>query len=198
MRSFAARLALHQPLPRELTYIEADLPEMADRKRRALDRMGSLGERHRVEDLDALCEEGPASLAALVATLDPDAGLAIVTEGLLGSLEREVVESMWGRFAHQLAAFRVGRYLSDVQLADDAGAHVHAFRAILSVFVRGRVHLHFTDSDDAAAALERAGFSQASVSPAAGLASVNDHRDSGVRLAHVLQATVRRLDLPNI
>jgi O-methyltransferase involved in polyketide biosynthesis len=182
--------------PRKLTYIEADLPEMADRKRRALARMGSLSERHRVEDLDALREAGPGSLAALAGTLNPDAGLAIVTEGLLGYLEREVVESMWGRFAHQLAGFRVGRYLSDVQLADDAGAHVHAFRAVLSVFVRGRVHLHFTDSDDAAAALERAGFSHAAVHPAAGLASSNGHGDPGARLAHVLQAGVSRLDRP--
>lgn len=171
-----------------LTYVEADLPEMADRKRRAVARMGSLGERHRVEALDALREEGPGSLAALAATLDPDAGLAIVTEGLLGYLDRETVESMWSRFARQLAGFRVGRYLSDVQLGGEAGAYVRAFRVVLAVFVRGRVHLHFADAEDAAVALERAGFSQAAVHPAAQLASANDHRDPGAHLAHVLHA----------
>ncbi len=31
-----------------ITYIEADLPAMAERKRRALERMGSLGPTHRV------------------------------------------------------------------------------------------------------------------------------------------------------
>jgi O-methyltransferase involved in polyketide biosynthesis len=41
-----------------LTYIEADLPEMAARKREALARMGSLSERHRVAVLDALSDEG--------------------------------------------------------------------------------------------------------------------------------------------
>ena len=40
-----------------LTYVEADLPEMAARKRDALRRIGSLGEHHRVEEVDAL-EDG--------------------------------------------------------------------------------------------------------------------------------------------
>jgi O-methyltransferase involved in polyketide biosynthesis len=44
-----------------LAYVEADLPEMAARKREALERMGSLSERHRVRVLDALSEEGPSS-----------------------------------------------------------------------------------------------------------------------------------------
>ena len=178
----------------ELTYIEADLPGMAGRKRRALARMGSLSERHRVEILDALRDGGPGSLAALAETLNPDAGLAIITEGLLGYLEPAVVESMWSRFARQLAAFRMGRYFADIQLGDEAGAHVHAFRAVLSLFVRGRVHLHFTDAGDATAALRRAGFSDAAVAPAAELAAANDRCDPGAQLAHVLRAGVSRLE----
>ena len=35
----------------QLTYVETDLPEMAARKRRALERIGTLSERHRVIDL---------------------------------------------------------------------------------------------------------------------------------------------------
>src|SRR5207253_6217343 len=42
-----------------LTYIEADLPDMVARKRAALERIGSLSERHRVEEVDALREQGP-------------------------------------------------------------------------------------------------------------------------------------------
>ncbi len=68
----------------ELTYIEADLPGMAERKRRALERVGSLGEQHRVRELDALSESGPNSLPAAAAELDPERGLVIITEGLLG------------------------------------------------------------------------------------------------------------------
>lgn len=37
-----------------LTYVDADLPAMAARKRRALARIGSFGDHHQVRDLDAL------------------------------------------------------------------------------------------------------------------------------------------------
>src|SRR5436305_6924563 len=36
-----------------LTYVEADLPDMAERKHRALERIASLGEHHRVVEIDA-------------------------------------------------------------------------------------------------------------------------------------------------
>ena len=45
-----------------LTYIEADLPGMAARKRRALAAMGSLNDRHRVTEVDALRDRGPDSI----------------------------------------------------------------------------------------------------------------------------------------
>ncbi len=40
-----------------ITYLEADLPAMAARKRAALERMGALSERHRVVDVDVLADE---------------------------------------------------------------------------------------------------------------------------------------------
>lgn len=149
-----------------ITYVEGDLPDMARRKRQALERMGSLSERHRVEELDALREDGPGSLAAIAATLDPERPLVIITEGLLSYLERDQVLGMWERFADTLAGFRSGRYLSDLHLQEDArGPHVEAFRALLSAFVRGPVLLHFADAQEAVAALEQAGFGQAKVNP---------------------------------
>ena len=69
-----------------LTYLEADLPAMAARKRRALERIGSLSDAHRVLEVDALRADGPGSLAELAGELEPDAGVAIITEGLLGYL----------------------------------------------------------------------------------------------------------------
>jgi len=173
----------------KLTYVEADLPGMAKRKRRALAHMGSLSEHHRVETLDVLRENGPGSLAALAGKLDPDAGLAIVTEGLLDYLDRDTVEGIWSRFARRLAGFRTGHYLADVQLSDEASAPVRAFFVMLSVLVRGRVVLNFTDSHDVTTALKRAGFERATVHDAEQGAAANGHRgDAGARLAHVLQA----------
>jgi O-methyltransferase involved in polyketide biosynthesis len=147
-----------------LTYVEADLPDMAKRKRDALERMGSLSERHRVADLDVLREDGAASLAALAETLDRDAGVAIVTEGLLTYLDTETVRTIWRRFASTLEPFPAGLYLSDLRLAGESvGALERGFSVVLSAFVRGRVHVHFADEAGAEAALLDAGFASATL-----------------------------------
>jgi O-methyltransferase involved in polyketide biosynthesis len=152
----------------QLTYIEADLPAMAARKRRALERIGSLSDTHRVVELDALAKEGPTSLAAIAAPLDRSRGLAIVTEGLLGYFPLPQVIDVWRRSAGLLGEFAANRYLSDLHVAADTrGARVRMFRVLLSTFVRGRVYVHFAAASDAEAALLEAGFSSASVQQAA-------------------------------
>jgi len=151
-----------------LTYIEADLPAMAARKRRALERSGSLTDTHRVVDFDALAPSGPTSLAEIAASLDRARGLAIVTEGLLGYFSPEQVLELWRRFAGLLGEFSSNRYLSDLHVASDStGVGPRAFRVVLEAFVRGRVYIHFADRAAAEAALLGAGFSSASVLPAA-------------------------------
>jgi O-methyltransferase involved in polyketide biosynthesis len=160
-----------------VTYVEADLPDMAARKREALERIGTLGEHHRVEELDVLSKDG---LAAITVALDATQPLAIITEGLLSYFAREQVLGMWRRFAEALSGFPSGRYLSDLHLADDSrGPHVQAFRALLSAFVRGPVGLHFRDVDEAVAALRDSGFSEASI-----------HLPPGTRLVRIIDAAV--------
>jgi O-methyltransferase involved in polyketide biosynthesis len=172
----------------ELTYVEADLPEMAARKRDALEEIGSTSRTHRVEEIDALAEDGPTSIGGLAAQLDPGHGLAIVTEGLLGYLPFDDVNGIWHRFAHALRPFSVGRYVSDLHIGELQSAQVRAFRVLLSGFVRGRVHLHFQNAAEAQRALRAAGFGSTVVSPAAELSG--GQGDRGSRLAHVLEATV--------
>ncbi len=144
---------------------------MAARKRAALERMGSLGDHHRVREVDALRDDdGPGSLAAIAAELDRGQGLAIVTEGLLGYLSTDAVVGMWRRFARTLDGFAGGRYISDLHLGAPVTPQVRAFRVLLSAFVRGRVYLHFTDAREAEEALVAAGFRAARVSPAVDVA----------------------------
>jgi O-methyltransferase involved in polyketide biosynthesis len=170
-----------------LTYIEADLPEMVGRKRAALQRIGSLSERHRVEEVDALRDEGPGSLAELAAQLDTGSGLAIITEGLLGYLEKDDVRGIWRRFAQTLGRFKQGTYISDIHMGELQNVQVRAFRVLLSLFVRGRVHLHFGSEREIVEALKEAGFSSATVRQAASV--IGEARDAGGRLAHILEAS---------
>jgi O-methyltransferase involved in polyketide biosynthesis len=173
-----------------LTYIEADLPAMARRKREALARMGSLSDRHRIADLDVLRDGGPGSLEALVETLDPAAGLAIVTEGLLTYLDDETVDALWARLARALGRFDQGVYLSDLRFArPDRGAPERAFDVILGAFVRGRVHAYRGDESTAAATLRATGFGEARLHrgdehPAA----AEVHGDPGAGVVCVIEA----------
>lgn len=145
-----------------LTYIEADLPGMAQRKRDALGEMRALSERHRVVDLDVLRVGGPDSLEALVESLDPSAGLAIITEGLLVYLDDATVDALWARFAKALGRFEKGVYLSDLRFSQpDRPLPERAFELGLSAFVRGRVSGFPGDAAAAEAALLAAGFKSA-------------------------------------
>jgi O-methyltransferase involved in polyketide biosynthesis len=142
-----------------LTYIEADLPAMAQRKREALGRMGSLGDRHRVADLDVLRDGGPGSLEALVETMDPEAGLVVITEGLLVYLDDATTEALWARLAKVLRPFSTGVYLSDLRFArSQRGVAERAFEALLGAFVRSNIHPYRGDEAVAEAALHTAGF----------------------------------------
>jgi hypothetical protein len=142
-----------------LTYVEADLPAMARRKREALARMGALSDRHHVADLDILRDGGPDSLESLVEGLDPAEGLAIVTEGLLVYLDEETVESLWARLARALGRFEKGVYLADLRFArPDRGIPERAFGVGLGLFVRGKIHPYPGDEDSAGVGLRDAGF----------------------------------------
>ena len=142
-----------------LAYIETDLPEMAARKRQALERAGSLGPEHRVLTIDALREDGELSLAAIAAGLDPDRGLAIIAEGLPPYLDRDAVLGIWRRAAGSLSGFPHGLMLSDLHLASETrGALVSLGTLALRAFVRGQVGMHFEEEADAGSALAEAGF----------------------------------------
>jgi O-methyltransferase involved in polyketide biosynthesis len=174
-----------------ITYIEADLPAMARRKREALGRMGSLSDNHRVVDLDVLPEGGSGSFESLTEELDPAAGLVIITEGLLTYLDDATVEALWARFAAALGTFGGGAYLADLRLASsDRGLPERAFDLILGAFVRGRVHAYRGDEATAEAELRRAGFEGARLHrgdehPAA----TEAHGDSGAAFIRIVEAT---------
>ncbi len=145
-----------------ITYLETDLPDMVERKRDALERAGSLGPEHRVLELDALSESGDHSLAAVAASLDPTRGVAVIAEGLLVYLDRSAVLGLWRRAAEALSPFPHGLMLSDLHLADEnEGPMTTVGYRLLSLFVRGRVQMHFDDEAETIATLEAAGFTGA-------------------------------------
>jgi O-methyltransferase involved in polyketide biosynthesis len=171
-----------------LTYVETDLPDMAARKRRALERMGSLSEHHRVVAMDVLSDSGPDSVTAVADELPSDRGLAIVTEGLVGYLPQEATEAMWRRFAETLSGFATGGHICHVHLRDVDAVQVEALSLLLSVFVRGRVRVHYRDAPEVEGVLREAGFADAQLHSAAELLGQKSNPAS--RHAHVVEAWV--------
>lgn len=172
-----------------ITYVETDLPGMAARKREALDEIGSLGEHHLVVELDALAERGPLSIFVVAHGLNPDAGTAIITEGLLSYLDTDAVVRIWERFAEVLHSFPQGLYLSDLHLRDLQQPYVRLFRLGLAGFVRGPVTLHFESAADAAEQLLACGFDGADVSRATELL---DGAGGGGEHVHIIEASTSR------
>lgn len=175
-----------------LTYIEADLPGMAQRKRASLARLGAHHPSLRVVDVDALQAGGPGSLEELAATLDPQRGLVIITEGLTGYLDNDDLLDLWRRLASILSGFDNGRYLTDLT-PQSSGRNpvVRAGRLLLGGFVRGRVHLHFADELAAAAALRDCGFAEASLRPAHEIVAAAG-QPASLSLARIADARVAR------
>jgi O-methyltransferase involved in polyketide biosynthesis len=177
-----------------LTYIEADLPDMAARKRAILAEASGETDAHRVVEIDALADAGPRSLDALTASLDPARGTAILTEGLLNYFDAPAVRGMWARFARALARFPRGLYLADLSVASESGgALATAFAAMLGVFVRGKVHVHFQDAGHAEAELRAAGFTGATLhSPIAFASEVGVIEEAGASRVRIVEARAGR------
>jgi len=172
----------------DLPYVEADLPDMAARKREALARIGR-PPTHRVVELDALAKDGPRSLNAVADGLDPEQGLAIVTEGLLSYLPRDAVLRLWSSFAQTIRRFERGVYLADLHVEADAPRLLaRAFAGAVSAFVRGPVKVHFATEAEARDALRGAGFESVAV----GLAS--EHPEgaglNGAEHVRIVRATI--------
>ena len=178
-------------------YIEADLPDMAQRKRTLLQRAGLLTPGHEVVALDALADTGPLALSTLAQQLDSNVGTAIITEGLLNYFDTRTVLRMWARFGKVLAQFPHGLYLSDIHLlGDNHGAGVSAFKTLLSAFVKGRVYLHFDNSVIATTELRDAGFAFAELhEPGEFATKLGLSMRPGTNAVRVIEALVSKPDL---
>lgn len=150
----------------QLTYLEADLPPMAARKSALLQEQGWLDGKHRVRAVDILAEEGEQSLAALLAELDPDRPVAVITEGLVNYFQRPVIEGFWRRLASALRGFPEATYLTE--LYPDLREHPR-YRQIrwgvglIGRLTRGGYPLHYRSAAEIEQAFVGCGFGRVGV-----------------------------------
>lgn len=135
----------------QLRYLEADLPGMAEHKRRLLAQEGRLDDRHRVAAINILESETDQAIDRVFAReLDPARKTLVITEGLVNYFDLPTVRPFWVRLASALRVFPAGMYVTD--LYPDFKWHpvtrfVDTFVKGLSVATRSRVSLHFRSED---------------------------------------------------
>lgn len=173
-----------------ITYIETDLPHMAALKRGLLEKAGLLTDHHQVRDLDALADVGPNSLSTIAKSLYPNAGTAIITEGLMNYLDPGKARGVWGRIARTLKGFPHGLYLADVYLVQQhRGVAAKLFGGVIQLFVRGRMHIHFESVTHGQQLMRDAGFVNAAIHETRDLPETRDiSRQPGGERVRVLEA----------
>ena len=175
-----------------ITYVEADLPGMISRKRRVLAEIVSESTAHRTVEIDALADDGPTSIDAICASLDPTRGTAIITEGLVNYFDTPTMTGMWQRFAAALRRFPRSLYLSDLILRDgNRGPFVKGFGWLLAAFVRGKVHMHFDSSEEAEDALAAAGLTGILLDPRDFAFELPDLEHAGAARVRIIEAIAK-------
>lgn len=150
-----------------VTYLEADLPDMAHRKEALLTRLGSLDSRHRVLPCNILAVDSDDSLETLLRReLDPRQPVAVITEGLVNYFRLEDIGGFWKRLASALQQFPMGFYLTDVYPEVTGHPFFHWIRAAnrtLKLSSRSHFTMHFAQRGEATSFLTGCGFDSATV-----------------------------------
>lgn len=179
----------------QLTYIEADLPDMADRKQRLLARTGSLSSRHQALPLNIFAQHTDDSLeGVLQAHFDPGKPVLVITEGLVNYFDLPSVEIFWRRLRVALQHFPAGIYLTDnYPLLDDHPFRrtMSALRDMLGAVSRSKVSFHFGSDREAQTHFELLGFTSAQVhDPSHYYAQLPIPRSRGTPFVRIIEARV--------
>lgn len=183
-----------------LTYVEADLPDMAARKRQLLRARGYLGAEHRVETVNILAESGPESVAALLATLDHSRPVMVITEGLINYFSLAAISPFWRRLAIGLSAFPIGVYLCDnYPLYANRRFHrtLKTLGGLLGAISRSEVSFHFDSAAQTREHFLNLGFDALTVhDPADHYATLPIPRTRGTPMVRIIEARVAHIPNP--
>ncbi|TDT44385.1 leucine carboxyl methyltransferase [Halospina denitrificans] len=147
----------------QVTYVETDIPGMAQRKRRELEAAGCLGDRHRVLPLDVFHSDGERALETVVSNnFREGEPLVIITEGLTSYFTLADMEPFWQRLAALGDRFPGSRYLMETYYLPESGvfsATVQRLALLLGRLSDSTVSFHFRNDEEIRSCFGRLGFS---------------------------------------
>ncbi|MDX1693817.1 MAG: class I SAM-dependent methyltransferase [Ketobacteraceae bacterium] len=136
----------------ELHYVEADLPDMARKKRQLLEEQQALGPNHQVISCNILEQGKPHGLDYILnEVLDTTRPTIVITEGLINYFSKEAISPFWKTLATEGKKFPQLWYLADCY---PLSRNNRLFRVLtpvmktLSAITRAEVNPLF-ESDDA-------------------------------------------------
>lgn len=179
----------------QLTYVEADLPAMATRKRTLLEQEGVLSERHRVEAINIFADQGELSLAHLLNQLDPSKPVVVITEGLVNYFPLAEISRFWATLATALTAFSQGTYLTDnypLYRGMPFYRTLKVLGAMLGTLSRSEVGFHFHSDSQAREHFEQLGFASLQIhNPADYYSQLTIPRTRGTPMVRVMEAQAK-------
>jgi O-methyltransferase involved in polyketide biosynthesis len=143
-----------------MTYVEADLPAMAQAKRTALSHIETPVPR--IEAADLFTDD----LDRLFDSFDPDQPLVIISEGLVNYFTKEMLATLWSRLATGLKRFPAGYYLTDVYpepVHHRMATLIWNSSKLLKVISKSAFSFHFISAEDASTFLAQQGFASSKV-----------------------------------
>jgi len=146
-----------------ITYIEADLPNMANRKYNVLKKAGLLSKGHKIIPCNILIDEGELCLKNLAAKyLDPTVPTVVITEGIINYFDPKTIKGVWRRIGEIFNEGSGGIYLTDnlpLQKEHACFVLLDMFIKIMGVLSRGKLFYHFQSDDEAKATFKSLDFS---------------------------------------
>ncbi len=143
-----------------LTFVEADLPDMAAAKRQALSQFES--PLPRIESVDLFSQQ----LDTLLQSFDASKPLIILSEGLVNYFDKPMLTTLWTKLAQQLQRFRTGVYLTDIYpepVKHRLATFIWNASKLLKLMSRSAFSFHFQSPSEAEQFFQAAGFKQVAV-----------------------------------
>lgn len=144
-----------------LRYIEADLPDMASRKARLLEKTDTDLQRHQVKPVNILADDGPLALSAVLDNFDHSRPLTIITEGLVNYFSLDTISNFWTSLREQMDRFPRATYLTDnypLLLEHPFYRTMKLMRGLLGTISRSRASFHFGSDSEAREHFRSLGF----------------------------------------
>lgn len=97
-----------------LHYVEADLPDMAQRKQKLLSERNGFGANHKVIACNILEQGAPHGLDYILRdVLDPNQATIVITEGLVNYFSRAAITPFWKTLAQEGQHYKALHYFAD-------------------------------------------------------------------------------------